>query len=187
MFDPLTKNNEEFLTSNYTSISVVIVVNRFRCGISQSQANQHASQQLVLCLDHHRAHHARRAVWLFHFSLPAEYVVVHCWFSLLLPSPYPHPADVGTRFSSIITLFLALMAVQFVVNSELPASSYALPTQQFIIVRVHVQPTPFTLNTTTSQATYVLYLLLTAESFLVYKIMLTKERKDAEAKQVCCW
>lgn len=34
------------------------------------------------------------------------------------------------------------------------------------------------------QATYVLYFLLTAESFLVYKIMLTKERKDAEAKQV---
>lgn len=46
--------------------------------------------------------------------------------------------DVVTRFQAIVTLFLALMAVQFVVNADLPASSYALPTQQFIIVRVCV-------------------------------------------------
>lgn len=50
--------------------------------------------------------------------------------------PPPPPGDVVTRFQAIITLFLALMAVQFVVNAELPASSYALPTQQFILVRV---------------------------------------------------
>lgn len=71
-----------------------------------------------------------------------------------------------TRFQALITLLLALLAVQFVVNDGLPASSYPLPTHLLII------------------ASYILYLLLTLESFLVYKITLTKERRDAEAKQV---
>ncbi len=80
---------------------------------------------------------------------------------------YMHTDDVATRFSSIVTLYLALMAVQYVVNADLPASSYSMPSQQLIL------------------ATYALYFALAIESFAVYKIVLTKERRDAESKQVC--
>ena len=71
----------------------------------------------------------------FIFLFPPSMRAYGCCF-IFVNTLIRRAADAGTRFSSIITLFLALMAVQFVVNAELPASSYALPTQQFIIVRV---------------------------------------------------
>lgn len=74
--------------------------------------------------------------------------------------------EVVTRFQSIITLFLALMALQYIINGSLPASSYTLPSQQFIV------------------ATYFLYILLTVETFFVHKYDLTKQRNDQRSMQV---
>lgn len=71
-----------------------------------------------------------------------------------------------TRFQSIITLFLALMALQYVINASLPASSYTLPSQQFIV------------------ATYILYLFLTLETFFVYMYDRAKQRSDERSMQV---
>lgn len=45
-----------------------------------------------------------------------------------------HPKHLDTRLGVIVTLFLALTAILYVVNGYLPASSNAVPTQQLVIV-----------------------------------------------------
>lgn len=54
--------------------------------------------------------------------------------------------------SQIITLFLSLVAIQFVVESELPSSSYVLPTRQLVIV------------------SYLVLLLVCFEALVVYNV-----------------
>jgi hypothetical protein len=47
---------------------------------------------------------------------------------LLLPLPLLHP-----NAGSIVALFLALAAIQFVVDSDVPSSSYITPLQQLTL------------------------------------------------------
>ena len=52
---------------------------------------------------------------------------------------FVEPDKLDTRLQIIITLFLSLVAIQFVVESELPSSSYVLPTRQLVIVSYLIQ------------------------------------------------
>jgi hypothetical protein len=50
-----------------------------------------------------------------------------------------HPGceqDIATRLGIVVTLFLALVAVQFVITGGLPSSSYTIPTQNLVILSV---------------------------------------------------
>lgn len=73
-------------------------------------------------------------------------------------------SDLASRLGIVVTLFLAMAAVQFVIAENQPASSYVLPTQQAAI------------------ATYCLLSLIAAESICVYRIETWQEA--AAKKQV---
>lgn len=47
---------------------------------------------------------------------------------------FQDPGDLGGRISVIVTVFLALTAIQFVLNDSTPQSSYVQPLQQAILV-----------------------------------------------------
>ncbi len=160
-FDPRNNRNGAYVTTNYTSISVVIEVQRY-----------YFFYILTIIFPIFLVGLIAFAVFLFQPStwlLLGIDIVLATKIASRSCDDNPTSStsgDIVTRFQALITLLLALMAVQFVVNAGLPASSYPLPTHLLIVT------------------TYVLYLLLTLESFLVYKITLTKERHDSEAKQV---
>jgi len=78
----------------------------------------------------------------------------------------------------VVTLFLALAAVQFVVSGELPATGYVLPTQQAAV------------------CTYVLLGLIAAESIVVSMWVGARAQgpagREGRGKQLCecgweCW
>ncbi|GAB4820950.1 hypothetical protein N2152v2_007996 [Parachlorella kessleri] len=75
-----------------------------------------------------------------------------------------HRRDLAARLGVIVTLFLALAAVQFVISSDQPSSSYVLPTQQQVV------------------ATYCLLALMAVEAIVVYHIETWKEHTE-RAKQ----
>ena len=77
-------------------------------------------------------------------------VVVCTCISLL--TFFVEPEKLDTRLQIIITLFLSLVAIQFVVESELPSSSYVLPTRQLVIV------------------SYLVLLLVCFEALVVYNV-----------------
>ncbi|PSC74223.1 senescence-specific cysteine protease SAG39-like isoform A [Micractinium conductrix] len=77
-------------------------------------------------------------------------------------------SELATRLEIVVTLFLALTAVQFVVAGALPTSSYVVPTQQLVLT------------------TYVFLFLLAIESIVVYhivtrphKVQQSQRRRDA--------
>ena len=143
------------ITTNYMSISVVIQVNRYSwvCAASRQLLQQPKKQTTTLPIT--------TQYYVFTVLLPMA-CIGYLGFAIFF---FP-PSDVVTRFQSIITLFLALMALQYVINDSLPASSYTLPSQQFIV------------------ATYVLYMLLTLWTFFVNKYDLTKQRNEQRSMQV---
>ena len=47
---------------------------------------------------------------------------------------FQDPGDLGGRFSVIVTVFLALAAIQFVLNDSTPQSTYIQPLQQTILI-----------------------------------------------------
>ena len=61
-------------------------------------------------------------LWLY-FSLSAILPIVVCTAISFLAF-WVHPADLSTRLSLVVGLFLALVAVQFVLDGELPKASY---------------------------------------------------------------
>jgi hypothetical protein len=65
---------------------------------------------------------------------------------------FQDPSDLGARLSVVVTLFLALTAVQFVLAESMPRSSYVLPLQQIILV------------------TYLCLTLSAMESILAYRL-----------------
>eukprot|EP00890_Picochlorum_soloecismus_P005017 jgi/Picsp_1/5516/NSC_02875-R1_ligand-gated ion channel len=82
--------------------------------------------------------------------------------------PILDPSDLGARLSVVVTLFLALTAVQFVLSESMPRSSYVLPLQQIILV------------------TYLCLTLSAMESILAYRLfhwkritLENKKRKDS--------
>lgn len=77
-------------------------------------------------------------------------VIVCTCISLL--TFFVEPDKLDTRLQIIKTLFLSLVAIQFVVEPELPSSSYVLPTRQLTIVR------------------YLILLLACFEALIVYNV-----------------
>ena len=77
-------------------------------------------------------------------------VVVCTCISLL--TFFVEPEKLDTRLQINITLFLSLVAIQFVGESELPSSSYVLPTRQMVIV------------------SYLVLLLVCLEALVVYNV-----------------
>ncbi|KAL4421264.1 hypothetical protein ABPG75_010555 [Micractinium tetrahymenae] len=59
-------------------------------------------------------------------------IVINTLLALLVFSVSPRHLD--TRLGIVVTLFLSLTALQFVLSSDLPSSSTVVPTQQLIIV-----------------------------------------------------
>lgn len=59
-------------------------------------------------------------------------IVINTLLSLLVFSVSPRHLD--TRLGIVVTLFLSLTALQFVINAALPSSATVVPTQQLIIV-----------------------------------------------------
>ena len=70
-------------------------------------------------------------LWLY-FSLSAILPIVVCT-SIAFLAFWVHPADLSTRLSLVVGLFLALVAVQFVLDGELPKASYVIPTRRLVI------------------------------------------------------
>lgn len=72
-------------------------------------------------------------------------------------------SDLAGRLSVVVTLFLALTAIQFVLAGETPQSSYVQPLQQVILI------------------TYLCFALTAIESIMVYNLVnwkrFTEERK----------
>ncbi|KAL4422476.1 hypothetical protein ABPG75_008673 [Micractinium tetrahymenae] len=68
--------------------------------------------------------------------------------------------DLTTRIEIVVTLFLALTAVQFVLIGSVPTSSYVVPTQQLVL------------------ATYVFLFLLAVESIIVYRIVMHHQKRQ---------
>ncbi|KAL4451548.1 hypothetical protein ABPG75_007210 [Micractinium tetrahymenae] len=73
--------------------------------------------------------------------------------------------ELATRLGVIVTLFLAMAAIQFVIQEHQPASSYILPTQQLVV------------------ATYVLLVLVEIESILVYHVETWKANAEKAARR----
>lgn len=65
---------------------------------------------------------------------------------------FQDPGDLGGRISVIVTVFLALTAIQFVLNESTPQSSYVQPLQQTILI------------------IYLCFGLSAIESILVYRL-----------------
>ena len=68
--------------------------------------------------------------------------------------------DMGLRLEIIVTLFLSLTAVQFVLADRTPTSSYVVPTQQLVLT------------------TYIFLMLICIESIIVFHISHWRERKE---------
>ena len=66
--------------------------------------------------------------------------------------------DMGLRLEIIVTLFLSLTAVQFVLADRTPTSSYVVPTQQLVLT------------------TYIFLMLISIESIVVFHISHWRER-----------
>eukprot|EP00887_Chlorella_sp_A99_P003895 scaffold11.g3895.t1 len=58
-------------------------------------------------------------------------IAINVWLCLLVFSVDPKHLD--TRLGIVVTLFLSLTAIQYVVNASLPSSSTIVPTQQLIL------------------------------------------------------
>ncbi|KAI3429737.1 hypothetical protein D9Q98_010052 [Chlorella vulgaris] len=74
-----------------------------------------------------------------------------------------------TRLEIVVTLFLALTAVQFVVVGRIPTSSYVVPTQQLVLT------------------TYIYLFLLATESIVVYHIVCRHEKRLEANKRNEAW
>jgi NADH:ubiquinone oxidoreductase subunit K len=83
---------------------------------------------------------------------------LNVWLALLVFSVSPKHLD--TRLSVVVTLFLALTALLFVVNGNLPESSTVVPTQQACILA------------------YFVLALIGIESIIVYQIVTTHRQRD---------
>ena len=66
--------------------------------------------------------------------------------------------DMGLRLEIIVTLFLSLTAVQFVLADRTPTSSYVVPTQQLVLT------------------TYIFLMLISIESIIVFHLSNWSER-----------
>ena len=60
-------------------------------------------------------------------------IALNAWLALLVFAVSPKHLD--TRLGVVVTLFLALTALMFVVSGDLPQSSAIVPTQQLVVVR----------------------------------------------------
>eukprot|EP00884_Botryococcus_braunii_P017545 jgi/Botrbrau1/4474/Bobra.0220s0008.1 len=67
-----------------------------------------------------------------YFSLGTILPVLVCT-SLSFLTFFIQPEQIDTRLQLVVTLFLALVAIQFVVEQELPRASYVIPTRQLVI------------------------------------------------------
>jgi hypothetical protein len=70
-------------------------------------------------------------LWSY-FALNAILPVVICT-SIAFLAFWVHPADLSTRLSLVVGLFLALVAIQYVIEGDLPRASYVLPTRRLVI------------------------------------------------------
>ncbi|GAB4813008.1 hypothetical protein N2152v2_000054 [Parachlorella kessleri] len=59
-------------------------------------------------------------------------IAVNVWLCLLVF--FISPRHLDTRLGVVVTMFLSLTAIQFVISSVLPSSSTVVPTQQLVIV-----------------------------------------------------
>ena len=75
--------------------------------------------------------------------------------------------DMGLRLEIIVTLFLSLTAVQFVLADRTPTSSYVVPTQQLVLT------------------TYIFLMLISIESIVVFHISHWRERTQLARVRLC--
>lgn len=80
-------------------------------------------------------------------------VILIVWLSLFVFAI--SPAHLDTRLGVVVTLTLALTALQFVVSSSLPASTTVVPTQQIILISYFVLAIIALLSVCTYQLTVI--------------------------------
>lgn len=90
-------------------------------------------------------------------------------FTLGLMTFFTSESSLDTRLEIVVTLFLALTAVQFVVIGQIPTSSYVVPTQQLVLT------------------TYIFLFLLAIESIAVFHIVCRYEKKQETKKRKEAW
>lgn len=92
-------------------------------------------------------------------------ICLNVWLALLVFAIDPN--DISGRLGIVVTLFLALTAIQFVVGSYIPSSSTIVPTQQLIIT------------------SYLVLGLIGLVCILVYLLVSQKERAEVKQRVSC--
>ena len=70
-----------------------------------------------------------RANYAFSVLLPVIFISSISWVAFLID-----PTGLSLRVSTVLTSLLSLLALQFVIEADLPNSSYVLPTKQLVLL-----------------------------------------------------
>eukprot|EP01026_Neomeris_dumetosa_P037016 TRINITY_DN299_c0_g2_i6.p1 TRINITY_DN299_c0_g2~~TRINITY_DN299_c0_g2_i6.p1 ORF type:complete len:566 (+),score=40.63 TRINITY_DN299_c0_g2_i6:160-1857(+) len=109
------------------------------------------SEQIIITIEIQR-------VWLFYFVNLILPVCLNTYLACIVY--FLDRGNMETRLTILVTLFLSLTAIQFVINSYLPNSSYVIPIQVHILI------------------SYLVLLLWGVESLFVYYIVFCKDHNE---------